>query len=1066
MLYFIKDFIILFIILCIILICYKIVINKYENYENIDNWNFKLIESPKLIDISISSNGKYIWAINIDNSILFRNNKWKKTNGNLKQLSVTDSGSIWGINNSNNIFYRPNFKGSWKKINGGLSFIVVSGDGNHIWGSIGDSVYYRKGLTDNWKHIKGGSLKYITVSYDGKLVYGIGKDYKLYKIDNPTDNSNDKFHKINSSNKNWKTIDISSNGKILIAITNNNKVFYTEIKEEEMEQDPENIIGDCKYKLNDWIDSYKDSSIKKCFQQDIFDKCPSGYYKIDSYGSKISKDKLICCSRTDFKAPNVENCIVGWGDPKSAVNRMCSPNEDLPTGENRYFGINNWSIPKCKTNIDYKLETKNGNIILLDNSNEDNRSYSSIFQNDNIGTGYAQSKLFSNRAWCAAANKDGQWMKIDLQKNKNILGIVTQGRAKPSYDQYVKEFSIEYSLDNKEWNKLDSRFETDAKLTTNLFNKNIYARYIKIIIHKWNNHISLRCAIIVKHNNIQLNWKPFSKQTIKKITINNDASIIYAIDTNNKLFYITNIIETETEIESENQPDTDYIRLKMDCPGNNLETHLNTNLQQCKQKCNSTDNCLGISFLNNTCITKTKSCDIPLYNYKHKWITKNNYNNVPGITNILQNSKDNKIQYLGKFNSDKECEKSLNNRNDITSYTWFNNNSGKYKNQCYGRTDGIWNTDKVNQNKNSISAKLKKSSQNQFTKIKKGNPGSNSPCGDKCIYDDEFCIKKYGQCGILETEINDKCGNWDKCEGVVCNKNYNGYCLARGKIGKESNENMWGYKKNKDDEFAFYKKNQDMEHCNWKCYLQQNPDLTSTFGKDNIQAAKDHYYTYGKKEGRICTCPIDNKCTNNSQTECLSESNQCNWDNNSQSCYNNECQDRNELHCEKTNNCEWDFSKKKCKPKCLDEQNNNICEEEDQLNFINNDDEGWIKNYCVKPPYQLLGHTDTKEDCEALCQANHTKACSYQCNGCYGGPDIQPSLKNNLNCFQYAKNIITEENIITDENITQYTTKPYYNTNIPKPYQINNTNIEDDIISNECTNFIGYQKNGISMNNF
>jgi len=81
-----------------------------------------------------------------------------------------------------------------------------------------------------------------------------------------------------------------------------------------------------------------------------------------------------------------------------------------------------------------------------------------------------------------------------------------------------------------------------------------------------------------------------------------------------------------------------------------------------------------------------------------------------------------------------------------------------------------------------------------FRKTLLGGAGSASDCGDHpnpnhgpamtCLWDDRYCNNTAGgQCGILESEIAEKCGNWDECAGVICYaNNEQPYCLARGQI--------------------------------------------------------------------------------------------------------------------------------------------------------------------------------------------------------------------------------------------------------------------------------------------
>ena len=82
--------------------------------------------------------------------------------------------------------------------------------------------------------------------------------------------------------------------------------------------------------------------------------------------------------------------------------------------------------------------------------------------------------------------------------------------------------------------------------------------------------------------------------------------------------------------------------------------------------------------------------------------------------------------------------------------------------------------------------------------ISLGGRGGASPCAlpAACIFDASRCESRPGgQCWMLETEAEAKCGAWDHCTGVVCRADYKGYCLARGKMTTAAAPNMWGYTK-------------------------------------------------------------------------------------------------------------------------------------------------------------------------------------------------------------------------------------------------------------------------------
>ena len=135
----------------------------------------------------------------------------------------------------------------------------------------------------------------------------------------------------------------------------------------------------------------------------------------------------------------------------------------------------------------------------------------------------------------------------------------------------------------------------------------------------------------------------------------------------------------------------------------------------------------------------------------------------------------------------------------------------------------------------------------------------------------------------------------------------------------------------------------------------------------------------------------------------------------------------------------------------------NICAQ----NNTNNNDTDWKKNYTIEPPFTLLGHPKSKQDCEKLCRISQQPGCAYHCNGCWSGPNIQPSLDSTTKCFQYAKIIYPNQSIPSDQSI------PSEETTISKINNNNNNDIDPtisrDILTNKCVNFISYKSHGIKL---
>ena len=81
--------------------------------------------------------------------------------------------------------------------------------------------------------------------------------------------------------------------------------------------------------------------------------------------------------------------------------------------------------------------------------------------------------------------------------------------------------------------------------------------------------------------------------------------------------------------------------------------------------------------------------------------------------------------------------------------------------------------------------------------LTKSVAGGGSACASSgCLWDASRCTKKFGQCGILETEAEAVCLAWSECGGVVCKPGYRGYCLARRTIDAARVTNgMYAYTK-------------------------------------------------------------------------------------------------------------------------------------------------------------------------------------------------------------------------------------------------------------------------------
>ena len=134
---------------------------------------------------------------------------------------------------------------------------------------------------------------------------------------------------------------------------------------------------------------------------------------------------------------------------------------------------------------------------------ETQRSYSSVYANQAIGTGHARSTIDSPQAWSAAHSNVHQHVTLDLGSAKKVAGVLTQGRT-DCCNQYVKSFKVDYSNDNSNWNNVDNgvtfqHSTTDrTKVMTTTFETAVTARYIRVKPQSWNEHISMRVDVFTR----------------------------------------------------------------------------------------------------------------------------------------------------------------------------------------------------------------------------------------------------------------------------------------------------------------------------------------------------------------------------------------------------------------------------------------------------------------------------------------------------------------------------------------------------------------------------------------
>ena len=130
---------------------------------------------------------------------------------------------------------------------------------------------------------------------------------------------------------------------------------------------------------------------------------------------------------------------------------------------------------------------------------ENKRTYSSVYNDDKIGTGHARSTINSPQGWTAKTSKAGEWIQMDLGRARWVVGTRIQPRAYPSHGQYVSEYTVSTSLDGKSWAGVPGVYHGNASEHTESLFKGpvVRARYVRMIVLKWHGRVSLRADVLV-----------------------------------------------------------------------------------------------------------------------------------------------------------------------------------------------------------------------------------------------------------------------------------------------------------------------------------------------------------------------------------------------------------------------------------------------------------------------------------------------------------------------------------------------------------------------------------------
>lgn len=133
---------------------------------------------------------------------------------------------------------------------------------------------------------------------------------------------------------------------------------------------------------------------------------------------------------------------------------------------------------------------------------ETSRTYSSVLNNDAIGTGHARSALDSPQAWSANLNAAGQWLQFDLGAKHAVQGVVVQNDV----NHWVSRYIVKYSVDHVSWAQVAGQFTCGGARsvrTESIFPAAVPARYVRLTVLEWFGRISMRADAILDCGTLQ-----------------------------------------------------------------------------------------------------------------------------------------------------------------------------------------------------------------------------------------------------------------------------------------------------------------------------------------------------------------------------------------------------------------------------------------------------------------------------------------------------------------------------------------------------------------------------------
>ena len=140
------------------------------------------------------------------------------------------------------------------------------------------------------------------------------------------------------------------------------------------------------------------------------------------------------------------------------------------------------------------------------NPPECDRTYSTTYDNDALGTGHGRSMLNSPQAWSPAATEQAEhWMQINAGTATTVFGVRSQPSAVQNNEK-VTAFTVQHSIDTSAWNNTNGskwsdvdggRTFTDPSGNFDaLFVTPVTAQYIRITVQDYVKFPSMRAGLL------------------------------------------------------------------------------------------------------------------------------------------------------------------------------------------------------------------------------------------------------------------------------------------------------------------------------------------------------------------------------------------------------------------------------------------------------------------------------------------------------------------------------------------------------------------------------------------